>query len=88
MYVEMPKWFDFDQYKVSGMVFKGNQMSIQEGIHKYGDDVRESIMKKNITSDECFGETNYKSLIISNWYNLKTLCQNTSNTSPLYYTCM
>ena len=46
------------------MIFKAKQMSIQEGIHKYGDDGNMSTMKKmrNLTSNECFGETNYSLL--------------------------
>ena len=40
-------------------------MSIQEGIHKYGDNSNECAMKeiRNLTSNEYFAETNYKLLM-------------------------
>ena len=39
-------------------------MSVQQGINKYGDEGKASAMKdiKNLTSNKCFGETDYEKL--------------------------
>ena len=46
------------------MMFKTEQMSVQQGIHKYGEEGKKSAMKEieNLTDNECFGEIDYNSI--------------------------
>ena len=46
------------------MMFKTKQISIQQGIHKYDDKGKKSVMKEieNLTDNKYFGEIEYNSI--------------------------
>lgn len=63
-YLEVMKWLDVDQNKITDIMFATKQMSIQQGIRLYNKQGKELAMKEliNLTNNDCFGETNYDSL--------------------------
>ena len=64
LYVEALQWFGFDMNESSGMAFKTQHLNVKQGIKQFGDDGKQSAMKEieNLTSNECFGETDYDKL--------------------------
>ena len=44
-------WLDVDQDEITGMMFAAKQMSIQQGVKKYGDDAKHSAMMRKMRSD-------------------------------------
>ena len=64
LYVEALQWFGFDMVESSGMAFKTQHLNVKQGIKQFGDDGKQSAMKEieNLTSNECFGETDYDKL--------------------------
>ena len=64
LYKEALQWFDFEFNKIDSMMFKAEHMSMQQGIHKYGEEGKKSALKEiaNLTDNECFGEIAYNTL--------------------------
>ena len=63
-YVEALQWLELKQDEITGMMYAAKQMSVQEGVRKYGSEVKESALReiKNLTDNDCFGETKYEKL--------------------------
>ena len=64
LYKEALQWFDFEFNEIDSMMFKAEHMSMQQGIHKYGEEGKKSALKEiaNLTDNECFGEIAYNTL--------------------------
>ena len=64
-YVEALQWLEFKQEEITRMIYAAKQMSVQEGVCKYGSEGKESalIEIKNLTDNDCFGETKYEKLM-------------------------
>ena len=63
-FVEALQWLEFEQDEITGMMYAAKQMSVREGVRKYGSEGKDSVLReiKNLTDNDCFGETKYKKL--------------------------
>ena len=57
--------FDFEFDKITSMMFKAEQMNIQQGIQRFSEEGKKSAMKEleNLTGDKFFGEIDFESII-------------------------